>query len=217
MKLRTAVIDAWEVGTFAARFGDGFYEKLYKMQLLLYWGMCAGRMTSKGVKAVRVEKLVERWHKAVVGMCTAHSKDDYDAHDFQADDLMRPLLTAPIRQVRQFWVKLQRSLRNDPKVPFFVWVSFEAWGKTMVKHAEDDSACIALRDKLADEIASLVNLDIRDQLPEAIARALRWRDADTLKQVKAAVTNGGKPRMVGRQSCLFLEVGNGENTVRVML
>lgn len=217
MDLRAAVLMAWDIWRFQPSLPGGFHKKLTDAQLLLHWGMQAGRMTSRGVHPVRVDELVKRWHQAIVGMATAHSRDDYDAHDFKADDLMQPLLTAPIRQVRQFWVRLQRSLRSDPQVPFFIWSSFAAWGKVVVKGACDDERALELRDQMAADIAAIVAVPVQDQLQEAIARALRWRDAETLGKVREALDAGAKPRMVGRQSCLFLEVGEGDQLARVML
>ena len=216
MKLRNAVLSAWDVGTFYAKVQGGLLNRLNVMQALVSYGLTTGRMARR-VTPVRVENLVEKWHKAIVGMCTAHSKDDYDAADFQSDELMTPLLTAPIRQVRQFWVKLQRSLHEDKQVPFFVWVSFEAWGKTMVKAAEDDETCLRLKNKLAKEIADMVGVDVKDQVPKAIERAMRWRRCRDSDRGENGSRRRRKPKMVGRQSCLFLEVGKGDKLRRVML
>lgn len=180
-----------------------------------FWnGSCWSR---KRRTPVDVDKLVGQWCEAVVGMCTAHDKDQYDAHDAKADELMGPILTAPVKQVREFYAKLQASLRNDVRVPMIVWMGFEAWGETMIKGAKDDEAIKRLKNKLAAEIADLVEEDVRDQIPKAIARALRWRDPEVLEAVKETLESGAKPKLVGRQSCLFLEVGRGKKKTQVML
>lgn len=168
-------------------------------------------------KAVKVDELVEQWVTAIVGMCTAHDKDTYDSHDAQADELLGPILAAPIKQVREFYTKLQQRLRDDPKVPMIVWMGFEAWGECVVKTASDDTGIVRLKNKLAAEIAELVEGDVVDQIPKAIARALRWRDPETLQEVKETLEKGAKPKLVGRQSCLFLEVGRGKKKKQVML
>jgi hypothetical protein len=50
------------------------------------------------------------------------------------------------------------------------------------------------------------NLD-RGQLVEAIAGALQWRSGERLEAVKQRLDAGEKPRIRGRESCLFLEAG----------
>lgn len=163
-----------------------------------------------------VAKVVAGWVEAVVGMSTAHDKDDYDAHDARADELMGPLLAAPVAQVREFYEALRAALRADKRVPMLVYMGFEAWGEVVVKDAPDE-AVKRLKNKLAGEIADLVEGDIRDQIPEAVKRALRWRDPETLATVKERLEAGEKPKLRGRQSCLFLELGRGKRKVSVML
>lgn len=165
---------------------------------------------------MKVDELVEQWIEAVVGMCLAHDKDEYDANDAKADELLGPLLAAPVKQVREFYHKLAARMRSDKRVPMLVWMGFEAWGETMVKDAPDEGVK-RLKNKLAAEIAELVEEPIRDQIPKAIERALRWRDPETLQAVKETLESGVKPKLRGRESCLFLEAGRGKNKVSVML
>ena len=80
-----------------------------------------------------------------------------------------------------------------------------------------DEAVKRLKHKLAAEIAEIVELDVQDQIPKAIERALCWRDPETLQAVKETLQSGAKPKLVGRQSCLFLECGRGKKKVSVML
>jgi len=214
--LRSVVLGAWQLGEFHTR-SIGPMKRLTGLGVLLRYGMMVRRMTHKKVKPMDVDKLVKGWVEATVGMCTAHEKDDYDAHDARADELMGPILTAPIKQVREFYQKLRDALRNDPKVPMLVWMGFEAWGELMVGPAVDDKKILRLKNKLAREIAELVEMDVQHQIPTAIARALRWRDEETLQEVKQVLESGAKPKLVGRQSCLFLEVGRGKKKRQVML
>jgi hypothetical protein len=175
-----------------------------------------GGWSTKRRRAVKVDELVEQWIEAVVGMSTAHDKDSYDSHDAKADELLGPLLAAPIKQVREFYHKLAERMKADERVPLIVWMGFEAWGEVMVKDAPDEGVK-RLKNKLAQEIAELVEADVRDQIPNAIARALRWRDPETLKRVKEKIESGVKPKLRGRESCLFLECGSGPKKVSVML
>ncbi len=184
---------------------------------LLRYGMQHGMCCTKKRRAiVNTNKLVSEWIEAIVGMCLAHDKDSYDAEDAKADLLLGPLLTAPVKQIRDFYAKLTRQMRADKRVPMLVWMGFEAWGEVMVKDAPDEGIK-RLKNKLASEIADLVEEPIRDQIPKAIQRALRWRDPETLEAVKKTLAGGAKPKLRGRESCLFLEAGRGKKKVSVML
>lgn len=219
MKLRDAVLAGWEIWQFGWQLEKGLTKRVKDLGSMCRWGMVCGRMKSRVTK-MNVDEMVSKWTAAIVGMATAHDKDSYDSHDAKADELMTPILSAPIKQVREFYKKLRAALRADPRVPMLVWMGFEAWGEVMVKGAEDDASIKRLKNKLAGEIADLVEMEVQDQIPEAIKRALRWRDPETLQEVKEALQEGAKPKLVGRQSCLFLELDkpkkNGEK-VSVML
>lgn len=163
-----------------------------------------------------VPKLVDAWTEAIVGMCLAHTKDEYDAHDAKADELLGPLLTTPVAQIREFYGSLRERLDSDKRVPFLVAMAFEAWGEAVVKNAPDEGVK-RLKRSLASEIADLVEEPIRGQIPRAIKRALMWRDEETLRAVRDKVKAGAKPTLRGRESCLFLEAGRGKKKVSVML
>lgn len=216
MQLRDAVISCW--GLSMLRIGSrGPEARVKTLGLTLYYGIqCCGRMARRVFK-MDVDKLVEDWMTAVVGMTIAHTKDEFDAHDARADELMMPLLRAPIKQVREFYAKFRDRLKSDPKVPFVVWMAFDCWGAVVVDKAVDDEGIKRLKRKLAADIAELVEMPVKDQIPEAIKRALMWRDPETLESVKETLQSGVKPKLVGRQSCLFLEAGRGKNKVSVML
>ena len=173
--------------------------------------------STKKRSPVKVNELADQWIEAIVGMVLAHDKDTYDANDAKADELLGPLLAAPIAQVREFYNVLLAKMKKDKRIPFIVHMGFEAWGEVQVKDAPDEGVK-RLKNKLAGEISDLVEMDIRDQIPEAIKRALRWRDPETLKDVKAALEGGAKPKLRGRESCLFLECKpRGKEKVSVML
>lgn len=213
---RGAVMDHWASGQFMLQMHPRSpLKRVKEMGHLLRYGLACGRMSGR-VKKMNVSEMVDKWIMAISGMCTAHSKDDFDAHDAKADELMTPILSAPIKQVREFYALLGTKLRETPTVPMLVWMGFDAWGEIFVKDV-DDEGIKRLKNKLAREIADIVEMDVREQIPQAIARALRWRDPETLKEVKSVLESGAKPKLVGRQSCLFLEVGRGKNKKSVML
>lgn len=216
MGVRTAVMAALDSGKFAFRIKKGSpVQRLEFLGRILRYGMLYG-MTHRRITPVKVDELVAQWVEAIVGMCLAHDKDAYDAHDARADELLGPLLTAPVKDVRTFYGKLLGAMKADKRVPMLVWMGYEAWGTVMVKDAPDEGVK-RLKNKLAAEIAELVEEPIRDQIPEAVKRALRWRDPEQLQKVKETLEAGAKPKLRGRESCLFLEAGRGKNKVSVML
>lgn len=222
--IRTAVMSSLEVGRFlyGVRWSDskGSGGPVYKAERLgcllryaMLYGMCSRK---KARPVVDIEKLAEQWIASIVGMCTCHDKDSYDAHDAKADELLGPIMTAPVKQVREFYNLLLEKMKSDTRVPMLVWMGFEAWGAVSVNDAPDEGIK-RLKRRLAADIAEIVEEPIRDQIPKAIARALMWRDPETLEKVKEAVESGVKPKLRGRQSCLFLEGGRGKRKFSVML
>jgi len=221
MGVRSAVMASLEAGKFLwdlrMRWKGGRSVPVQRMRDVGALIRYAMRFPSKKRRTnMQVKEMVEKWIEAVVGMCLAHDKDEYDAHDAKADELLGPLLTAPVAQIREFYHELRERMKADKRVPMLVWMGFEAWGEVMVKDAPDEGVK-RLKNKLAQEIADLVEEPIRDQIPEAIKRALRWRDTETLQAVKEKLESGVKPKLRGRESCLFLEAGRGKKKVSVML
>jgi hypothetical protein len=164
-----------------------------------------------------VEKLVVAWVPIVRGLSTAHSKDEIDRCEFEAETHLAPLLTAPVKQLREFYAQLCTALRTDPTIPMFVWTAFDAWHEAVVKIAPDEHVR-ELKVALATEVAELVEKDVMPDIKEALIGALKWRGAEALTEVRDAVKSGAKPRVRGRESCLFLQVPRNDGTmVSVML
>ncbi len=158
-------------------------------------------------KPVDVDDLVKKWVEVVVGLSTTHSHADYTASDYRTDELLGPLLTAPIAQIRQFGQRLAAALEADHRIPFLVWSSFKRMIEPVILKGPDGEL-LSLKKDLAARVADAVekNLD-RGQLVEAIAGALQWRSGERLEAVKQRLDAGEKPRIRGRESCLFLEAG----------
>lgn len=218
MGVRTAMMCALDICRSSLELMGQKWTPLARIKTLGFicrYAMQHG-MSRRKRTTMKVDELVEAWITAIVGMCHAHDKDTFDAHDAKADELLGPLLAAPVKQVREFYHALAAKMKADTRVPMLVWMGFEAWGETMIKDAPDEKVK-RLKNKLAQEIADLVEEPIRDQIPEAIKRALRWRDPETLEKVKEVLESGVKPKLRGRESCLFLEAGRGDNKISVML
>lgn len=159
-----------------------------------------------------VDTLVGQWKQMLVGFATAHNREQYDEIDFTMDDVLTPILTMPVKQLREFYRKLLVAVKGDPQVPYVVWAAVESMVSEFLEKAPDDDV-VELKTKLARQIARQVEKDVEPQVGKAIVNALKWRSPEQLQKIASGLKAGKKARLTGRQSCLFLEVG-GE---RVML
>lgn len=177
---------------------------------------CMGR--SRRIR-MDVSNMVRRWTDALVALSTAHDADAHDAGEAAADELLWPLLEAPIAQVREFTVLLAAALEADPRVPFLIWRSVRRIVEPVVR-ASPDGPLIELKADMARQVAILAESGLeRMDLVDAIAGALQWRDESKLVKVKEALESGAKPRLRGRESCLFLvpTAADGTELAEVLL
>jgi hypothetical protein len=217
--IRTALICSYDIPRSFFRVIPGWpVKQLDKLGCMIYYAHELGYTGRRKRTVMDVDAVVAGWRKAVVGLVTAHDKDEADRQEAAIDNCLTPILSAPIKQVREFYPKLLAALKADPAVPFLVWRSFEIWVDMIISKATDEDIK-QLKTDLAKEIVALVEGDVRDQLPQAMVRALQWRSADTLESVKEAVIEGQKKgekvRLRGRESCLFIEVGGTEENPEV--
>lgn len=155
---------------------------------------------------VDVDKMLADWREAVVQITLAHDKKQVDEWEHKLNDLLEPFLKCPVKQIREFCRRLVAELEADPRVPFFIARSVAAYVKAIVAEAKDEGV-LELKKDIAGRIAKAVEGDVQPQLVEAITNALMWRDPETLRKVEGAIKKGGKAKFVGKESCLFLEVG----------
>lgn len=212
--IRTEVINSYEIPrSFYRDFKHSAAKHMDQLGVLLWYAMQCRRMGRTKRTQMNVDKLVEEWAEVVTGMAVAHDKDESDRYEAAIEKCLVPILAAPIKQVREFYPKLLIALKSNPKVPFLVWRSYEIWIDQVLSKAPDEDIKV-LKTELAKEIADMVEQDVKDQIPEALIRALQWRNAETLEEVKQAVVQekakGNKIRLRGRESCLFMEVGGTE-------
>lgn len=164
-----------------------------------------------------VDALVELWTTVLVDLATAHDHAARSAADERSDELLGPLLTAPIKQLREFAQKLAARLKEDERVPFLVWSTFERLIAPLILLGPEGKT-VQLKTQLATEIAELVEKDLdRADLIAAMAAALQWRSPSALEKVKTELEKGARPRLKGGESCLFLHVGEGADEVSVVL
>lgn len=188
-----------------------------ELGVLIWYGSKHPHTGSKRRPRMDVDDLVKKWKVAVVGLAVAHDKDSADRFEATIGDILTPILTAPVTQIREFGPKLLEALRSDEQVPYLVWRAYEVWVE-MMKGAPDEGIKELKRD-LAAQIVEIVEKDVKSQLPEAMIRALMWRSPEKLAEVKKVVEEevgaGRKVRLKGRESCLFLEAGGTEDEPKV--
>jgi hypothetical protein len=185
-------------------------KNLRNLAWILAYADHTGRMSRRKRTKMDVAALTRTWVEVIVGLSTAHHQQEHNAADHQTDDLLGPILLAPIAQVREFAQTLGAALEADERVPFMVWASFRRVVEPVLLKGPD-SAGITLRTEMAQEIAELVEGKIeRGDLIAAIAGALQWRGLTALTEVKTAVEAGGRPRLRGRESCLFLAIQDAD-------
>lgn len=181
------------------------------------WAIEHGARWKNRRRIMDIDLLVAQWADSIIALSTGHDPDTRADTEARTDELLTPLLIAPVAQVREFAQKLSAVLEADRRVPFLVWSGFKRVVMPLILKGPESEA-LALKTALATEIAELVEHDLpRADLIAAIAGALQWRAADTLEKVKTQLQAGQTPRMIGKESCLFLSVGKGPDAAFVML
>lgn len=209
--IRDALLSMWSVYRMATSLPRWIHQ-IKNLEILCYYAIEVP--STKRRTSMDVPKMVADWKAVIVTLCTAHSKDDIDKAEFRMDELLTPILSAPVKELREFYAGLRDALKEDERVPFFIWSMFNAWGKIIAEKAPDDETRRTLRKKLAGEIAEMVEDEVRGDVVEAITGALMWRDPPTLRAIKDDLQAGAKPRLRGRESCLFLTTERGRGKER---
>jgi hypothetical protein len=183
------------------------YSRIREMAMLLAYG-CETWSRKKRIPLTMkdIDALVAKWVPVIRGLSIGHTKDEIDRCEFESEEHLAPLLTAPVRDIRVFFSKLVQALKADDSIPLFVWQMFEAYEETVVKRAPDE-AVKQLKTEVARRVAELVEQAIKPDFKEALIGALQWRDVKALERIETEVKAGAKPRLRGRESCLFLEAG----------
>lgn len=214
--VRTAVVTSYDVG-------KAFYKTLMLLKFeglakLLWYGQkhpargARNRMAKKGID---VEELARRWVDLIARLSTAHSADEMDEAEASLDEVLLPVLKCPVGQLREFYRRMVELLKEDSRIPLFVWRAFEMYAEKNVLTAPDEEV-VELRTALAKEIADVVAPEVQKDIVEAMVNALQWRSSEKLTQIRDAVKEGARPRarrkLVGHESCLFLEVTGADGT-----
>lgn len=155
------------------------------------------------------------WKSLILRLSTAHDKDAADRAEADVEKLLTPVLTMPVRQLRELGPKVLALLKADPLVPWLVWRAYEVWIEQMATAPDGDVK--ELKTDLARQITAMVEGDLAPQLPDALVRALQWRPESALLATKAIIERGEKPRLRGRESCLFMEIGGTEDHPEVCI
>jgi hypothetical protein len=162
---------------------------------------------------MNVDEMVDKWAPLVKKLALAHDVDEKDLASSQLDDLLKPIVIAPVKEIREFYKKLTKKLKDDQTVPWALWRLFEHWGANVLDKIDKEEV-----EGLKKEMALKITEMSMDQIPkqdwvDAMVGALEWRSVERLKEIEQGIAAGKPPRVRGKESCLFLEVGEA----RVML
>lgn len=157
-----------------------------------------------------VEKMIEDWLPLIKKLATAHDIDERDAASSALDEKLLPVIAAPVTQIREFYRGIVKRMKEDKSFPWVVWKLFEFWGTTVLDKIEKEEV-VGLKTELARRIAenSFEQIPREDWIASMVG-ALQWRDPDKLKEIDKALSSGHKPRVRGKESCLFMSVGESE-------
>ena len=207
--IRDAIMPLWDIAEMSKRSSISF-RRIRDTEFLIKYGIKI--WSRKRKTAMDVPKAIEDWRVVIVTLCTAHDRKEIDRAEYKLDELLSPLLSAPVADLRAFYDGLSSVLEKDQQVPFFIWSLFSAWGEVVVKPSIGKTKIKRLRRKLANEIAEMVDEDIKPDITKAIASALMWRSPEDLKEIKNDLKAGAKPKIRGRESCLFLVTKREDGT-----
>ena len=189
------------VELFRIHFVD---EKAKKLAVALTQETChPSRKRRKSME--NLSEFARQWKDVLVKLSISHTREGIDQADYRTDDLFTGLYAMPVKQVREFYDLLLTELKSDESVPYFIWKTVEHWKEQAVGTSQDVEAKM-LQAELAGELATVLEPILSPQLKEALADSLKWKSAETLTKARSAVDAGEKPKLKGRESCLFLEV-----------
>jgi hypothetical protein len=183
-------------------------KKAKELAVALTYETChPSRKRRKPVENLR--EFANQWKEVLVKLSLSHTRESVDQADYRMDDLFTGLYAMPVKQVREFYDLLLAELKSDESVPYFIWKTVEHWKEQAVGVSQDVEAKM-LQAELAGELAAVLEPILSPQLKEALTESLKWKSAETLTKVRSAVQAGEKPKLRGRESCLFLEVAGTE-------
>lgn len=199
----------------------GYYQYWIRRELADFLCLIAYgcERPSRGIRRipVDVETMVVKWKEQIIKLAVAHDVDEKDTASSKLDELLTPLIGAPVAQIRTFYRRLTDELKADKAVPWAVWRMFDYYGANVLDKITAEKE-LELKKELAAKIAqhSIKEIPMEDWI-QSMVGALMWRDSEKLEAIDAALEAGAKPRVKGKESCLFLQVGEGENAPEVML
>ena len=183
------------------------YEWTNRLSLLAY--ACEHPSRRKRT-TMDVEQMVKNWLPLVRQLATAHDIDERDAASSQLDEYLLPIIAAPVAQIREFYNALVAKMREDKTIPWVVLKLFDFWGTNVLSKVNKEEV-IGLKTELAKRIAenSFAQIPREDWIASMVG-ALQWRHPEKLQEIESKLDAGHKPRVRGKESCLFLAVGDSE-------
>lgn len=167
---------------------------------------------SRGKKRIRmdVDAMVKQWLPLIKKLALAHDIDEKDAASSALDELLTPVIASPVDQLRDFYKKLTAAMKADKEVPWSLWRLFDFWGTNVLDQITSQQELV-LKKEIAGRIAerSIIAVPPQDWVDSMIG-ALMWRSPEKLQEIEEKLEQGAKPRVRGKESCLFLQVGESE-------
>jgi hypothetical protein len=156
-----------------------------------------------------IEQFAELWKNTLLRLNLSHTREAIDEADYKIDELFQQFFLMPLKQVREFHTALLQILKDDEKVPFYLWKTVESWGLQPMSEAQEVEGWL-LQTQMAKSLAEVLEPKLSPQLKEALINSLKWRGAETLETIKQAISKGHEPKLKGKESCLFLEIDGKE-------
>lgn len=140
------------------------------------------------------------------------TKEEYDALDYRGQDFLEKMMKMTKKNRERHMSILEEMAEQDPDCPYYLKEQIKQ--RRMLYRLfpkEPLGVTIGLdeRKQLAQEVAAMIEPQLKESVVKAVADALAWREKPVLEKLKAKVTKEAVT-LKGRESCIFLEVGQEE-------
>src|SRR5258708_14090034 len=85
-----------------------------------------------------VQEMVGKWVPLVKQLALAHDVDEKDLASSTLDDLLKEVITSPVKQIREFYKELTAAMKKDKSVPWALCKLFDFWGENVLDKLETE-------------------------------------------------------------------------------
>lgn len=163
-----------------------------------------------------LQKLSEECAKSCLNFFSARTKEEFEKADYDTQVITEKAVGLTPEENERVWIWTMEKLETNPNVSYWmireIKKHFEQ-GKVLANllgiQKEPSYPDEKLRKQLAKEIVEEIRPQLEKDIAKAVEDSLVWRKTKMLKKLKKAVKEERKPvKVTGRESCIFLEVGN---------